>query len=76
MPNINVINKLVRPWGGSVMPDCQPLSSGSLCPESSVFTTFLGWLSLTGTVAQFAPEWWLSMVRIIHAGFMGIVKTA
>ena len=49
------------------MPDCQPLSSGSLCPESSGLTTFFGWLSLTGMVAHFAPDWWLSMVRIIHA---------
>jgi len=50
------------------MPDCQPLSSGSLCPESSGLTTFLGWLSLTGMVAHFAPDWWLSMVRIIQMG--------
>jgi len=42
------------------------LSSGSLCPESSVLTTFFGWLSLGGLVAHFAPDWWLSMVRIIH----------
>jgi len=54
------------------MPDCQPLSSGSLCPESSGLTTFLGWLSLTGMVAHFAPDWWLSMVRIIQHIFHGM----
>jgi len=25
---------------------------------------FFGWLTLSGIVAHFAPEWWLSMVRI------------
>jgi len=36
MPNIKVINKLVRLWGGSVMPDCQPLFKA------------LKWLTLPG----------------------------
>jgi signal transduction histidine kinase len=51
------------------MPDCQPFSLASKwlnCPDSSFLFPFLGWLTLTGMVAHFAPEWWLSMVRIIH----------
>jgi hypothetical protein len=34
---------------------------------SSRLPPFLGWLTLSGLVAHFAPEWWLTMVRISHA---------
>src|ERR1700679_2375349 len=45
----------------------QRLLSGSLCPDSYSLPTFLGWLTLSGLVAHFTPDWWLTMVRISQA---------
>jgi hypothetical protein len=77
-PNIKVINKLVRPRVAQLCRNVslfQKLLTGSLCPESSGLITLFGWLSFTGTAAHFTPEWWLSMLRIIHTLAAGSLHT-
>jgi hypothetical protein len=68
--NIKVINKLVRVSGwltyARLSPRFKVNQVAQFARNIKVCPHFLGWLTLRRLVAHFTPDWWLSMVQIIH----------